>query len=131
MGARADLGRMARLLQARSGQRGRRIMACRMGPLRYTWMEGHRVHTVMFNGLKRGVQLIADFLRMYLHAIERGNLQAIKDGSSIARQWLHETTNEAGQVALNFTVLAFGGSDPWKVSRQMLEKYKTEYPGIL
>lgn len=85
----------------------------------------------MFNGLKRGVQLIADFLRMYLHAVERGNTQAIIDGGRIARQWLHETTNETGQVILNFTSLIFGGADPWKASRVMLEKYKSDYPGIL
>lgn len=85
----------------------------------------------MFNGLTRGLALIADFLKLFVQSIRSGNIEAITTGCSIANTWISETVNEAGAVKVSGWSLVFGGSDPWKESRAMYRLYETRFKGNL
>lgn len=85
----------------------------------------------MFNGILRGLQLMADFLKLFVKALEAGNAEAIRDGTSIAKTWISETVNETGIVRVSSWSLAFGNSDPWRTSRQMYAKFALRWNGKL
>lgn len=63
---------------------------------------------------------MAQFLKLFIHAIEKHNGEAIGDCISVARQWINETVTEAGALKVGSIALLLG-ADPWKDSRQMMQ----------
>lgn len=82
------------------------------------------------NGLKRGLQLIVDFLRALFVAMEKGNSEATLEAVSIGKQWLRETTDVAGIVKISAWTLLFG-ADPWQDSRKMYQAFHLKWAGKL
>lgn len=85
----------------------------------------------MFTSAIRGLQLIADFFKLFLKALEAAQPEAITDCISIAKQWLAETVNEAGAVKVSGWTLLLANSDPWRDSRQMLRAVQLRWNGKL
>ncbi len=82
------------------------------------------------SGLTRGLQLIADFFKLFFKAIRSGKAEAVTDCISVGEQWLAETVNASGVVKINPIALAFG-SDPWKDSRAKYREVALKWNGKL
>lgn len=82
----------------------------------------------MFNGFKRGLQLIADFLLFFVRAIEKANAGQVSAAVRVANLWLAEATDlRTNDIKGSIiTAMLFGG-DPFKGSREALRNLFEEY----
>lgn len=77
-------------------------------------------------GIKRGLQLIADFLKLFVWAVQQKNLAAIADCMKLADVWLKEAQVASdGAVKLNPILLLF--SDPFEGSRKEMQRLSALY----
>jgi len=92
----------------------------------------------MFNGITRGLQLIATFMLFMAWAAgqaQKGTLQPLLDGIQVGTTWYKETTGvaldakrvTAAAININMVGLLFG-SDPWAGSRAQLQALLVKYP---
>ena len=86
------------------------------------------------NGLNKGFQLIADFIRFLIRAVETNNTDALTAAISVGKIWLGEATGTAGSVkgisvksGLTFALL-FG--DPFATSRSAFRALSAKYPTL-
>jgi hypothetical protein len=88
----------------------------------------------MFRPIKRGLQLIGAWMRLFFLAVRKGNPEAIRDGIAVGELWISETFRETGDVLdvkINPAGLLFGNGDPWKDSRALYQKYEVKWKGRL
>lgn len=80
-------------------------------------------------GLTKGLQLVADFLKYLLKAIERGVPEAVIDGRHVAEAWIADTVDATGKVKVGAWSMLTG--DPWKKSRQVYRDFEFKWKGRL
>lgn len=89
---------------------------------------------MMLNGVKRGVELVAVFVRAYARASDRENAAALVALTRIAKVWFTELTGvgvdaKTWNVRVGIMALTFG-SDPFQGSRAMLRALLDEWPEL-
>ena len=77
----------------------------------------------MFPGLKRGVELIRDYLAGFLLVVPM-QPAALNDFLEVARIWISEVTDKTGRVKTNW--LGIPDIDP-KQSREALRQLRVKY----
>lgn len=82
----------------------------------------------MLSGINRGLQLIADYLRLRSR-VEQKNLspEVEADFDRVADIWVQEITDASGNVRLSLLALLFG--DPFRASRSAYYELKQKYEG--
>ena len=82
------------------------------------------------NGINRGLQLIADWMRLVIAATAKSNAEALMDAIGVARVWLAETVDGTGKVRLSSVALLLG-ADPWRGSRAAHRALYDKWSGLL
>ncbi len=82
----------------------------------------------MLSGINRGLQLIADYLRLRMRVEQKDPSPAVVgDFDRVAEIWVQEVTDASGNVKISLLTLLFG--DPFRASRSAYYELKRKYEG--
>jgi len=79
------------------------------------------------HGLQSGLQLISDWIRLMIWAVEGGKADCITDCMGVAKQFGREIADETGAVTSQIVAtiigaLIGGGHDPFAGSRHLMQQ---------